>query len=56
MDAKRESIPRRTGIVRRVFTGGAGLVNRPGVFYVIVVALTIVLGMIGLALYACGIP
>lgn len=29
--------------------------NRPGVFYVIVVALTIVLVVIGMALYACGV-
>lgn len=29
--------------------------NRPAVFYVIVAALTIVLGMIGLALYSCGV-
>lgn len=29
--------------------------NRPGVFYVIVVALTIIIGMIGYTLYACGV-
>lgn len=29
--------------------------NRPFIFYVIVIALTIILGVIGMALYACGV-
>lgn len=29
--------------------------NRPILFYIIVVALAIILGMIGLAIYTCGI-
>lgn len=29
--------------------------NRPILFYIIVAAFTIVLGMIGLAIYSCGV-
>lgn len=29
--------------------------NRPILFYIIVVAFAIVLGMIGLAIYSCGV-
>ena len=42
--------------MRRVHAGdGRRVMNRPFVFYAIVAALGIVLGVIGVALYACGV-
>ena len=41
--------------MRGIFTGGADIMSRHFVFYVIVAGLTIVLGVIGMALYACGV-
>ena len=47
-------VSNRSGDVLESDVIGGWFMNRPGVFYVIVIALTIILGVIGMALYACG--